>query len=353
MYENMTYETILQRMIDKAIEKDPNADIREGSIIYNALAPAAVELQNAYIELDVVLDEAFADTQSRKYLIKRAAERGITPDLAQKAIVKGIFSIDVPIGSRFSLDDFNYVVIEQISVGEFELECETAGEGGNKLGSIIPVEYIAGLTSAEITEILIPGEEEEDTEVFRKRYFASFDSEAFGGNEADYKKKTGKLPGVGGVKVYRAWNGGGTVKLVITDSNYDVPSSALIDSVQTAADPVVNSGEGKGFAPIDHVVTVEGAVSTLVEIVTNITYEPGWSWVDIEPYANEMIDGYFKELAKTWADEKNLIVRISQIETRFLNLQGVIDISGTTINSLAQNLMLDANNIPVRGVISG
>lgn len=350
MYKNITYELILQRMLDAV----PNTvDKREGSIIYNALAPAAVELQNMYIELDVILDESFADTQSRTYLIKRAAERGITPDPATKAVVKGVFNIDVPIGSRFSLGGLNYVVTEQVSVGEFKLECETADHEGNQIGTIIPIDYIAGLTSAEITEILIPGEDEEDTESLRRRYFDSLESQSYGGNVADYKEKTMSLVGVGGVKVYPVWNGGGTVKLVIIDSTFGVPTSTLIDSVQTAVDPVVNAGQGEGFAPIGHVVTVEGVTSTTVDIVTTITYKDGWSWVDIESYVYEAIDNYFKELTSTWDDETNLIVRISQIEIRLLDIQGIVDISGTTINTFTQNLVLGANNIPVRGVVNG
>ena len=42
MYENVTYEDILQRMLDRVPD---SMDKREGSIIYDALAPAAVELQ--------------------------------------------------------------------------------------------------------------------------------------------------------------------------------------------------------------------------------------------------------------------------------------------------------------------
>ena len=39
MYENITYEDILQRMLDRV----PNSmDKREASIIFDALAPAAV-----------------------------------------------------------------------------------------------------------------------------------------------------------------------------------------------------------------------------------------------------------------------------------------------------------------------
>ena len=41
MYEEVTYESILERMLEKVPD---NMDKREGSIIYDALAPAAVEL---------------------------------------------------------------------------------------------------------------------------------------------------------------------------------------------------------------------------------------------------------------------------------------------------------------------
>ena len=351
MYENITYEVILQRMLDRVPN---NIDKREGSIIYNALAPAAVELQNMYIELDTILNESFADTQSRDYLIKRCAERGIYPEPATKAILKGEFNIDVPIGSRFSLDMLNYIVIEKISDGIFKLECETPGsEGNQQFGTLIPIDYIEGLTSAELTELLIPGEDEEDTESLRERYFNSLESQSFGGNIADYKEKTKQLPGVGGVKVYPVWNGGGTVKLVIIDSTYNVPSSTLIDAVQTAVDPIQNQGKGVGFAPIGHVVTVEGVSATTININTNITYQEGWTWADIEPYVHKAIDDYFFELASSWENENNLIVRISQIETRILNIAGVVDIENTTINGQAQNFVLGADNIPVRGEVIG
>lgn len=351
MFEHMTYEVILQRMLDSVPN---NVDKREGSIIYNALAPAAVELQNMYIELDWILNQSFADTAQREYLIKRCAERGIFPEEATKAILEGHFNIDIPIGSRFSLDNLNYRAIAKISDGVFQMECETPGEIGNqKLGTLIPIDYIDGLTTAELTAVLIPGEDEEDTESLRERYFNSLESQSFSGNIADYKEKTKQLPGVGGVKVYPVWNGGGTVKLVIIDSTYNVPSSTLIDAVQTAVDPIQNQGKGVGFAPIGHVVTVEGVSATTININTNITYQEGWTWADIEPYVHKAIDDYFHELAASWENENNLIVRISQIETRILNIAGVVDIENTTINGQAQNFVLGADNIPVRGEVIG
>jgi len=346
----MTYEEILQRMLDRVPN---NIDKREGSIIFNALAPAAVELTQMYIEVQRILNEGFADTASRPYLIKRAAERGITPEPATAAVVKGEFNIDVPIGSRFSLDDLNYVVVEKISKGVFKLQCETIGSKPNSyLGTLIPIDYIDGLTNAEVTEILIPGEDEEETEVFRERYFQSFDPQSYGGNIADYKQKTKSIPGVGSVKVYPVWNGGGTVKLVIIDSEYQKPSSELVDQVQTLIDPVQNQGQGLGIAPIGHVVTVEGVKERVVNISTNITYQQGWQWEDIKPYIEEAIDEYFLELIKEWEDV-DIIIRISQIETRILGIEGVIDVGNTEINGIAENLVLESDEIPVRGEISG
>ena len=38
----------------------------------------------------------------------------------------------------------------------------------------------------ELTEILIPGEDAEETEDLRERYFNSFGDTAFGGNMRDY-----------------------------------------------------------------------------------------------------------------------------------------------------------------------
>lgn len=351
MYENITYDQILQRMLDRV---PSDVDKREGSVIYNALAPAAAEVKQMQIELDVILTETFADTASREYLIKRAAERGLSPDLASQAILKGEFNIAVPIGSRYTAGEYVFEAIELISPGVYRMRSETAGAGPNTaLGAMVPVQYIAGLTSAELTEVLIPGEDDEDTEIFRSRYLASFESQAFGGNRADYKEKVNALTGVGGCKVSRTPGGGGTVGIVIMDSTYGVPSTVLIDDVQEAIDPEVNAGEGLGLAPIGHVATVTGVTANVVDVASTITYAPGWNWAALQPYAQAMIDAYFLELSQAWQDEAQIIVRISQIEARYLNLTGVVDISGTTLDGVAANKVLGANEIPERGVISG
>lgn len=359
MYEKYTYEFILDRLLNTVIENDSGVDVREGSVIYNALAPCAIELVNMYIEADFIMNETFADTASREYLIKRVKERGIIPMDATKAILKGNFApltLNIPIGSRFSLDDLNYKVINKISDGQYQLECEEEGVIGNsQVGVLVPIDYIDKLTKAELIEVLIPGEDEESTDSIRKRYYNSLSAESYGGNKADYKYKVSLLKGVGGVKVYSGteWNGGGTVKIVVTDSNFEKPSQTLIENIQNIIDPITNHGEGIGIAPIGHIVTVMGVNEQTVDIVSEISYQVGYTWEDVKTSVENAIDNYFFTLNEQWEDSENIIVRISKLETELLNVQGIIDVMGTTLNGVEENLTIEKDSIVLRGIISG
>lgn len=356
---DISYEDLVAQKLARI---NSSFDKREASILFNASAANSYEQVQMLATMATFAELMFAETAPREYLILLAQERGLTPDPATKARLKGVFNKDIPLGTRFSLDELNYVAVEQLATGEFVLECETFGEIGNQqLGTLIPIDYVDGLISAELTAVLIPGEDEEDTEVFRQRYFDSFESIAFGGNRADYKAKTTSLAGVGGVKVVRAWNGGGTVKLIIIDSQFEQPTQLLVDTVQEAADPLDNQGEGLGYAPLDHIVTVVACGKSVINIAfPNITYQNCYSWAAVEADVLAAIDAYFKELAKEWAeaktkedDERQLVVRIAQLEYRLLGITGIIDVSDTTLNGLAANVELPPENIPERGTVNG
>lgn len=395
MYESVTYETILQRMLDRVPGK---LDKREGSVVFDALSPAAIELQILYLELDNILKEAYGDTASREYLILRCKERGIAPDPATKTLLRGECmpaEIDVT-GKRFSMGGMNYTVIEREGAGRYKVQCESAGEAGNQyLGQMIPIEYIAGLETARLTEVLIPGANEEDTEHLRARYFASFSSQAFGGNRQDYMEKVNRITGVGCTKVTAAWNAdiapgtmipgnavaewyhsvignldeeaakwlsavytaayekklttGGTVLITILDSAYNKASDVLLEKVQTEIDPDMAAGEGYGIAPIGHVVKVKTAAEVPVNVKINITFDTGCSWSNLQSLVDTAVRDYLEELRKTWADNNNLVVRISQIEMRILGIHGVLDVGGTAINGSDSNLSLGEFEIPVFG----
>lgn len=354
MYEDQTYEEILERSLARV---STDVDKTEGSVIMNAIAPTSAEHAQIYIELDGIIKNAYADTAIREYLIKRCKERGITPDEATPAILKGEFNKEIPIGSRFSLDELNYKAIEYIGSTEgvysYQMECETLGTGGNKyFGELSAITYISNLTDATLTELLIPAKDEEDTEALRARYEASFSSTPYGGNQQDYIEKTNKLAGVGRTKVIPVWDGGGTVKLIIIDSDYNSASTVLVESVQEAIDPIGFQGQGIGIAPIGHTVTVVSVRNLPVTIKTNITYNEGYSWANVSASVNQVMEAYFLEMRQDWANQDYLIVRVSQIETRLLQITGIVDISGTKINGVEANLTLEYDQIPVLGGVS-
>lgn len=395
MFQDITHEQIRQRMLSRVSDK---LDKREGAVIYDALSPAAMELMAVYIELERIIGEAYGDTASRAYLILRCRERGISPFPAENAILRGEFSpstVDV-VGKRFSLGELNYTVERKIADGVYEVKCETAGIIGNQfLGELIPIDYVDGLESAALSAVLIPGEDEEDTEALRKRYFGSFDVQSFGGNRADYIEKVSAIAGVGGVKIKRVWNGdikpselvpsesvcawfesaelpeevgawvtptlaaaksgkltaGGCVLVTVLDSAFNTASSALIERVKETLDPSDSAGEGAGLAPIGHVVTVQSAVGVAINVSTNITFEAGYGWDNMQSAIEGAVSDYLLELRKKWADGNSLTVRISQIETRILDLAGVVDIADTTLNGAAANITLGENEVPVLGEV--
>lgn len=370
MYKDCVANKILNRMLERV---GARFDKREGSIIYDALAPAAIELQNFYIMLMAVLDEVFADTATRTYLIKRCAERGIKPKPSSYAIVQGEFTpnnIEIAIGERFSHEDYNYIVTEKVSDGVYNLQCETLGANPNGVsGQLIPIGYVSGLQTAKIVETIIPGEDEEDTESLRNRYLTSLQSEAFGGNKLDYQTKVLSFSGVGDVKVYSAaeWNGGGTVKIVFLDSDHKAPSEELVEKIQNEVDPecaVVTtdgssgSGSGDGIAPIGHFVTVVGAYNTLVDVEMKLDYASGYTWDKVKTNVEAAIDEYFATLNKNWSSYDTIRVRISQLESRILNIPGIVDIQQTKLciqgkTLTEENLTVDRDSIVTRGNVYG
>lgn len=357
MAKDNTFEGITARMLERA---SPEYDKREGSILYDAAAMVAPEFVNLYMELEYYDQRTDPDQAEGADLDLKVKEKGIVREEATLAVRLGFFAdkdgnpFDVPIGSRFSADDVNFVVTEKYADGKFYMECETAGRVGNEyVGTLFPIEYIEGLITAELKDIIIPGEDTESDESLRERYNRSLQTEAFGGNEADYREKVGKLPGVGGMKIYRAWNGGGTVKIVFIDSEYTVPTAELVNDVQTAVDPVTNSGEGLGIAPIGHRVTIDPVSGTAINITATITYAEGWTEETAMASIKKALAAYYLELNKTWEDNNNLVVRISYIESRLLELEFVVDIADTAINGTAKNLTLGANNIVVEGGFNG
>ena len=159
-FSKKTYAAILE---DQKARVSDKIDKREGSLILTALSPASWYMEGMYLDLDRVQKNARAETAGGNDLDMIVAERGIQRKGAIHAVKKGIFNIMIPIGSRFSAlagnEYITYIAEEYIGAVEegysYCMRCELAGEIGNSYsGQLIAVDYVIGLTSASLTDVI-------------------------------------------------------------------------------------------------------------------------------------------------------------------------------------------------------
>lgn len=338
MFEGMTYEYLLE----KALEKVPNnMDKREGSVIYDAIAPAMAELADAYIYLNMVLEEAFGVTASYHYLALRAYESGILPYPASKAVLKGEFfpkELVIKEGTRFRLEDANYIVLEKIEDGVYKLECETEGIKGNQqFGMLIPIDYIEGLKRAELTEVLIPGIEEETEDHFRERYFSLIQKPSTSGNKYDYYNWAMECLGVGAVKVFPLALGPGTVKLVIADVDKRHASEELLNKVKQHIEEI---------RPIGAEISVVSVKEKKISVTANIKLKNGLVLGAVQEAFQQLLEDYFIQNSFDMT-----YVSSAKLGNILLDTIGVEDYSDLKLNNQTANIPLEQEEVAVVGLV--
>lgn len=351
-----SFENILNRMLSKIPE---NIDKREGSIIYDALAPAAAELAQCYIALDVYTDQTYLLNAVNQNLDNRVLDYGLTRNsasFAQRQLTiynsnKGL--LDVPIGTRFSVPNayggYNFKIIKITSLGNYIAECETAGIVGNDyLGELLPLSPINNLGSAILGDVTKPGENEETDDELRARAFNKINQEAFSGNKAAYKQLIENMDGVEFCKVFPVWNGGGTVKLAVIASNKTIPSSDFITNIQNKVDPLTNSGEGIGLAPIGHKVTVVAPEKLNINISATLTIDPNYTVSQLKSSIVQNISTYIEEVQNSWSDEDTLIIYTSKIIAAILLTTQVKNVSNLKINNASTDLTIQLSGTNVK-----
>ncbi len=351
LFENKTQENI---MIDLKAATDPDTNTEEGTLIDHSFRGAAAEFEQAYIELVMIDQNGYAETADREHLILRAKERGIEPFPASNAVWKAEFNLDVELDTRFSAGELTYICTEKIEPKKYRLMCEQSGTKGNvKQKDLMPIEYVDGFDNGELTELLKPARDDEETEAFRARYISIVSAaQAFGGNRAQYKKMMHGTEGVGACKIYRVTQDEKRIKIYILDNAYKTPNETLVSDVQEMVDPVGKQGEGEGEAAIFHIVDIHPCISETVNIEATITVDTGYAWGDLLSGVQEKVDGYFLELAKSWENEEYIIVRILKVNAAIASVEGVVDVQDTELNGREENLLLSPNAIPVRGMIA-
>ena len=365
-----TYQNILTQMLDQV---PATFDKRDTSPIPTALGPAAYALEGFYISLNQVQRAAYIQTATGQALDYLAVIAGLTRYPASAAVRLGIFDMAVPIGSRYSTingaDSINFQATAA-TTGEtegdyyFQLTAETPGSIGNEYtGPILPITAIPGLNSAQITDILVPGDDEESDEDFRARIIEALNDRPFGGNIASYRTYIMAIDGVGAVQVYPTWNGGGTVKCSVLGADFLPASPTLVENVQNAVDPPPNQGLGLGTAPIGAQVTVVAPEELTVNVSATLQLASGYAIGQVQTPIQQAIENYMLSVRQEWATPVNTTsveyqanVYVARIVAAIVSVPGVVNATNVQLNGGTADLILTetgaAQQVPITGTVT-
>lgn len=361
--EYYSYDGILKRMLSRV---DDTMDKRFGSIIYDALAPCAAELAEEYIEIQIYRDQTYLLDAVGENLDRKGADFTILRETATQAERLGELIdtsgnlINLPIGSRFSVPEsdmtITFYIKGYISTGKPIFVCEQAGTAGNEYyGELLPLFAINNLKEAKITGIQKPAQNDESDDDYRARIISRLNSKSFGGNIADYKQYVDDISGTSEPKVFPVWNGGGTVKISVLDSQYNAITDEFKQQIKEIIDPEEYSGQGMGTAPIGHVVTVSTPTNTTVNIKAQVVLD-SVSLGQIKTDVEENLENYFLSVRRTWANSEKTNIFISQVIAAILQTAGVKNVTNVELNDLEEDITLEDTAqeqfIPILGEVT-
>lgn len=355
----MAYEDRTQDVITAEMLETFGANVRtdEGSLAYNACVKCGSELEDTYSDMSELEANTMADTMDIVHLIRYGAERGVAYKEATAAVVKAVFQQAMSIGDRLTCQSYTYTITSEVTGEEntYLMTCDEEGTGPNAtLGDLDPVDYIDGYNGGEITEVSIPGTDDEDEDVFRERVIGSFSATAFGGNKADYRQYVDAQQGVGGCKPKRRASDSEWINIYVINSDFGPASAELIATLQDLIDPETSHGEGDGKAPICHKVLIQSAGTQTINVAATLTLDTGYDPETIQPQAVEKIGAYMQSLVEEWehSETNETTVRLARIEAVLISIEGVIDVTALTLNGSAANVSVTWTDIPVLGTVT-
>lgn len=316
----------------------------EGTFEYDVFASNAIEFMKTYVELGELYKVAFGDTAYGEFLTRKASDSGVVRKEATKAIgyvtVKG--NGELPKGSQFAtqtgvlFETLDTVTVDKMAT--VKVEAVTPGTIGNVTAqaiSVIPMS-IPGMLSVSNAEPMQDGFEAETDEELRTRYLNHVRNPGTSGNINHYYEWAMSVAGVGGAKVIPTWNGAGTVKVIIVDTEYKAASTEIVTKVQAYIDTV---------RPMGAVVTVKTVEPTTI----NISIHPEGTF-NLDVF-KELVKAYFITLEQQ-VIKGNQTVKLSVAKIGSLALDaGAIDYTGLLVNGRSESLTLGVDQLAVLGEV--
>jgi len=331
---SQTYEEILQGMLDKV---PSNVDKREGSIIYDALAPCAYFLAQQQFQLDNFVELVFADTAVGEYLDTAVSDFGLTRKGATAAIREVTTSAAISIGTVWGINELTYTITELITTNQYKAKCNTAGTIGNQYtGSISPISSVSGVT-ATLGDVLTAGADIETDDALRARLYNKVRMPATSGNAYQYKQWALEVPGVGDAKVFPLESGPGTVTVLVVDENKAI-SETLPETVAEYIETV---------RPIGANVTVSSPTTKQINVTASVVLDGSKSLGEVETAFNTALESFLAETVFT-----NYSISYAKLGGILLDIVGVEDYNGLTVNSGIGNVTIGSKEIPIKGTVT-
>ena len=363
--QGLTFNYLLQTALDQA---NNIVDKRQGSIIYDSLASICYLISNEVIDalLKSYIDN-YVGMASGESLDRLVEMFGLTRIEATYAQCKVEFYDsdnnlkDVPIGTMFTTlntpSPVTFITTEEYIenathiTGTYLADCQTAGTIGNMyIGECSLSSNIQGISRVVLTEITVYARDVETDDELRERVKDKVKYKSWAGNIQSYKDwiTNGTLNNVGQMQVYPVWNGHGTVKLSLVDTNNRPLDEQTLTEILDLVAPLVNGTrtEGHGYDPIDCLLTLDTPSYYNIDVDMTIVKEAGYDDITVKNNIISMLNNYAAELNGLWGDGSDpyqTIMQIAVIGARAISIDGVadVDVSSILLNGANTNLTLN------------
>lgn len=352
VYEAQTKAAILKRMLDGS---PLDIDKRQGSVTFDMLSPSAIEMAQAYTELDNVLRWGFASPDGKgaygPYLDLRGAELGVYRKQALKAVGAVTFSgpngTVIPQGTQVSTGGempvyFTTMAPASVVNGSVTVAAEAVNGGASGNAAAASIKLVLGNLSGILTvsgnAIFSGGVDTESDASLLARYLDRVQKPSTSGNANQYRAWALEVSGISDAKVYPLWNGPGTVKVSLLDAEKRAPNAAKVSEVASYI---------SGVRPIGASVTVIAATEVPITINATLTLKAGRSLVQAKAEIGSALTAYLKTLA--FFDS---VVRYTQIGAILLNAPSIADYSNLLVNGASTNVTIAEGSVAVPGTVT-
>ena len=340
--QEKTQEEFLQSMLSNLSnteDKTPN------SFSYDILSAAAIvfeDFQRVILELfkkfDVMnLEDEELDARvlqiagiKRKQATQSIGEVTVTG--APKTVIPKN-TIFLAGGIEFTIDQ-DYVIPD---TGNITLKVKSVEYGGdaNVLPNAIDKSnpQIVGVDNISNAKEIMNGYDQETDDDLRERYLEKLLHPPKAGNPAHYKLWATEVDGIWNAKVFRTWQGGGTVKVVVIGLDRKSVGSDLIEKVKKH---ILEE------APIRYEdLTVESATTKKVKVDVKIKLTQNANLIEIKEEIKDRIEKYFYSISF-----KENIVSYAKVGAEILKVPGVADYNDLKLNGSMGNVEMKETEVP-------